>query len=184
MLRHAQENPGDFSVHKITDFVSQKDFRGTTLCSKLYAAIDGEYQIAMPFIVQGSASVAIVFNRSSDFDERDRELLTLLQPIISSAYLNVQKMTDLQLATSDATMVAPTANLNGAAGVDHLALTQRQSEVFRHLVRGRTNKQIAAQLRLSVRTIEKYVEHLLKKLDVPTRAAACAQYQSLFREAG
>jgi DNA-binding NarL/FixJ family response regulator len=35
-------------------------------------------------------------------------------------------------------------------------------------------------LKLSIRTVEKYVEHLLRRLKVRSRAAACAKFQDLF----
>jgi DNA-binding CsgD family transcriptional regulator len=182
LVRHAMENPDDFSVRKITDFVPQKEFRKTTLCRKLYAEMDAEYQIALRLPLPGSAAVAVVFNRAHDFTERDRELLTLLQPVIAAAYCNVQKMANLQMAQQESRTIVRASDDARRALVERLELSHRQNEVFRHLVQGKSNKQIAAKLKLSVRTIEKYVEHLLKKLNVPTRAAACARFQTLLRE--
>ena len=39
---------------------------------------------------------------------------------------------------------------------------------------GRTNREIAGQLCLSERTIDRHVSNILDKLDVPSRAAATA----------
>ncbi len=39
---------------------------------------------------------------------------------------------------------------------------------------GRTNKEIANELCLSERTIDRHVSNILDKLDVPSRAAATA----------
>jgi DNA-binding CsgD family transcriptional regulator len=182
LVKNAMENPQDHAVRKITDFVSQREFRKTTLCRKLYLPMDGEYQIALRLPLPGSAAVAVVFNRGHDFTERDRELLTLLQPVVATAYCNVQKMANLIMQQQESRTVVRVSNETRRALVERLELSHRQNEVFRQLLQGKSNKQIAAKLKLSVRTIEKYVEHLLKKLNVPTRAAACARFQTLLRD--
>ena len=53
-------------------------------------------------------------------------------------------------------------------------LTARELHVLRLIAAGHTNKAIAAQLRLSERTIDRHVSNILGKLDVPSRAAATA----------
>ena len=51
-------------------------------------------------------------------------------------------------------------------------LTVRELQVLRLISSGRTNKEIASELCLSERTIDRHVSNILGKLDVPTRAAA------------
>lgn len=51
-------------------------------------------------------------------------------------------------------------------------LTDREVEVLRHVARGASNKEIAARLRLSPRTVQHHVEHIYDKIDVTSRAAA------------
>jgi DNA-binding NarL/FixJ family response regulator len=46
--------------------------------------------------------------------------------------------------------------------------------VLRLIAAGHTNKRIAGELCLSVRTIDRHVSNILNKLDVPSRAAATA----------
>ena len=53
-------------------------------------------------------------------------------------------------------------------------LTVRERHVLRLVSNGRTNKQIAGELCLSERTIDRHVSNILGKLDVPSRAAATA----------
>jgi two-component system response regulator NreC len=43
-------------------------------------------------------------------------------------------------------------------------LSKREKEVFRLLIRGRTNAQVATELCISVKTVESHREHILKKL--------------------
>jgi len=53
-------------------------------------------------------------------------------------------------------------------------LSVRQTEVLALLVRGRTNREIAAEMGLSLRTVERHIEELYAKLDVRNRAEAIA----------
>ncbi len=61
------------------------------------------------------------------------------------------------------------ASSKGAHG-----LSPREMEVLRHVAGGRTNKEIATELVLSERTVERHVSNIFAKLGVPTRAAATA----------
>jgi DNA-binding NarL/FixJ family response regulator len=51
-------------------------------------------------------------------------------------------------------------------------LTARELHVLRLISTGRTNKQIAQELTLSERTIDRHVANILSKLDVRSRTAA------------
>ena len=53
-------------------------------------------------------------------------------------------------------------------------LTPRQAEVLRLLEQGRSTKQIAQELHLSVETVKNHVRHLLRALGVNTRLEAVA----------
>ena len=52
---------------------------------------------------------------------------------------------------------------------EKLKLTQRETEVLKLLIEGRSNIEIGQQLHLSPRTIEKYVSSLLRKSDLNNR---------------
>lgn len=51
-------------------------------------------------------------------------------------------------------------------------LTEREVDALRLIARGRTNKEVAATLGLSPRTVGSHVEHIYAKAGVRTRAAA------------
>jgi DNA-binding NarL/FixJ family response regulator len=53
-----------------------------------------------------------------------------------------------------------------------IPLTQRESEVLRHLARGMTNKEIAQALKISYETVKEHVQHILRKIGVTDRTQA------------
>lgn len=55
------------------------------------------------------------------------------------------------------------------------SLTPRERDVLVQLARGRTNKEIAAGLRISARTVQTHTIHIYEKLGVSTRAAAALE---------
>jgi DNA-binding CsgD family transcriptional regulator/type II secretory pathway predicted ATPase ExeA/tetratricopeptide (TPR) repeat protein len=66
-----------------------------------------------------------------------------------------------------------------ARALEPAGLTRREQEVLRHLVEGRTNREIAAALFLSTRTVDMHVRNLLTKLDCSSRTAAVRRASAL-----
>ncbi len=64
----------------------------------------------------------------------------------------------------------PAPRRNRAGGM----VTQRELEVLRLVAAGRTNREIAQELALSVKTVERHLGNIFTKLGVPNRAAATA----------
>ena len=58
---------------------------------------------------------------------------------------------------------------------EHTGLTKRELEVFRLLADGLSQKEIAAQLVISSKTVAAHVQHVLGKLGVHSRTQAVAQ---------
>lgn len=64
----------------------------------------------------------------------------------------------------------------------HLGLTQRESEVLRHMVAGRSNRAIAKELVVTEETVKTHVRNIYRKLGVSdrTQAVAFALREGLF----
>lgn len=70
--------------------------------------------------------------------------------------------------------VSPRLARRAAPSAGTEKLSPRELDVLRLLARGRSNKQIAAQLGLGLRTVESHVSRLLAKLGVASRTEAVA----------
>jgi DNA-binding NarL/FixJ family response regulator len=58
------------------------------------------------------------------------------------------------------------ARIHDANGQMTVRLTSREAEVLQLVAEGRANKQIAADLSISIKTVEKHRQHLMEKLDI------------------
>ena len=70
------------------------------------------------------------------------------------------------LAASLAPVAPPPAHPGGMTG--------REVEVLRHIAAGESNREIAAALSVSVRTVERHIENLYRKIDARSKADATA----------
>ncbi|CAM4023166.1 response regulator transcription factor [Nocardiopsis rhodophaea] len=61
----------------------------------------------------------------------------------------------------------------------HLGLTQREAEILNLIAKGLTNRQIAGQLFLTEKTVKNHVNRIFAKLQVTSRAAAIARWNSV-----
>jgi hypothetical protein len=80
---------------RISDFISLEEWRKTDIYNAFYRHASGNYQIAMVLPVETRTIVAFAFNRArSDFTERHRTMLTILQPHLTQAYKNAVAYTE------------------------------------------------------------------------------------------
>lgn len=83
---------------------------------------------------------------------------------------------ELEAAREELARLGAGPDLAGAAeaGGDRHGLTPRELQVLRRLATGESNKEIAARLGVSRRTVDRHASNLYGKLRVSSRAAATA----------
>jgi DNA-binding CsgD family transcriptional regulator len=88
------------------------------------------------------------------------------------------------LAERLATSGAPAARTSAPDPLRAVGLTEREAEIARLLARRWTDREIAAALHVSVRTVTTHVSAVLRKLAVPSRRAVAAALGELGVEPG
>ena len=67
---------------------------------------------------------------------------------------------------------------NGGAKPTELAdLTKREEQILDHVAQGRTNKEIAIQLKIGEKTVKHYMTNIMQKLQVRNRVEAVLALQ-------
>jgi DNA-binding CsgD family transcriptional regulator len=120
----------------------------------LWQEIEAPHEAARARVLIGQACAAL--------GDRDAAALELGAARATFAELGAEP----ELRRLDSIVPAPARNPHD--------LTDRELEVLRHLAAGATNRAIAAELVLSVRTVDRHVSNIFAKLGVSSRAAAGA----------
>ena len=164
VVRHRRATR-DPDALKMTDFVTQRQFRRLPLYASFFRHVGVEYQLSASLGEPNPKVLTVGCNRSSrDFSERDRAALRLLRSHLAAAYEAVE---------TRARFLSVPAEEEGRPP-DDFGLTTREREILAWVARGKTNPQIARALFLSPRTVQKHLEHVFKKLGVATRTEAAA----------
>ncbi len=149
-------------AHRISDSLPFSQFRHSALYSDYYRRIGIDHVVALPILVDERTLVSFVLNRQgSDFSDHDRDLLDLVREPLSRLYAQRVALAEAQRALSAR---APHFDLPG--------LTPREGEVLHWLAAGKTDREIAALLACSHRTVQKHLQRVYIKLGVETRTAA------------
>jgi DNA-binding CsgD family transcriptional regulator len=158
---------------RIADLLPDGAFRSTPLFNEYYRRIGIEHVMAIPIHVDRRFLVSFVLNRSgTGFSDRDRDLAEVIRPHLSNLY---------RLGCS----AERTRDLPADAPFDRAAapLTPREREVLDWVAAGKTNRDVAAILGASSRTVEKHLERIYEKLGVETRTAAVVRAGIVRRDA-
>ena len=98
-------------------------------------------------------------------DKRDKATTLLDESLAITRRLGMLPLAELILNLQTSIATSP---------VNHHRLTRRELEVLHLLANGRSNREIARELVLSVRTVERHVTNLYAKIDARGRADATA----------
>jgi DNA-binding CsgD family transcriptional regulator len=152
-------------AHRISDSLPFSRFCNSGLYSEYYRRIGIDHAVALPVFVDDKTLVSFVLNRRRrDFSDHERDMLDLVGGGLSRLYVKAYSMERARF-------------LLRARGLDEsrleaLGVTPRETEVLRWLAGGKTDREIAALLSCSHRTVQKHLQRLYVKLGVETRTAA------------
>jgi len=152
-------------AHRISDSLPFSRFRHTGLYSEYYRRIGIDHAVALPIHVDETTLISFVLNRRGrDFSDRERDVLDLVGGPLSRLYLKARALEQVR-----STLAVKTPD---AQRLESLDVTPREAEVLQWLAAGKTDREIAALLGCSHRTVQKHLQRLYVKLGVETRTAA------------
>jgi len=153
LVREHGRNPKAVT-RRIGELIPDSAFRRTPLYNDYYRVIGIDHVMAVPIHVDRSTLVSFVLNRSGcGFSDRDRERLDSMRPVLGALY-----------------RLSRPGWLPGP--LEAAPLTPREKDVLRWVAAGKTDRDVAAILGLSLRTVHKHLQHIYEKLGVETRTAA------------
>jgi DNA-binding NarL/FixJ family response regulator len=177
----AHENPiyqrwlrtRDGRAYRFSDVTTREELEVTRLYREVYAPLGINHQIVISLPSEPDRVLAVVLSRRDrDFSDEERDLLNRSRPLLIQAYRNAVAYSKLR-----------DASVGGieSALVDR-GLTSREAEVLRHVAFGGSNRDVAARLGVSDRTVQKHLERCFRKLGVSTRSAAASRAWQLVAE--
>ena len=153
-------------TRRIDDLLPDTVFQRTPLFNDYYRAIRIDHVMAVPIHVDRHVLVSFVVNRSKrGFSDRDRERVEVIRPHLGHLY-----RLSARTARNDDSLLEAAA-----------PLTARERDVIDWLAARKTDKDIAAILAISPRTVQKHLQRIYEKLGVETRTAAVMRLLSKTR---
>jgi DNA-binding CsgD family transcriptional regulator len=184
--RYAHENPLlqhhqrtlDGRAYRFSDVISREELHALPLYERVYKPMGVEHQLAFTLPAREDRLLAIALSRGDrDYSDAERDFANRARPFLIQAYLNAVAFEELRNERAGLA-AAPDVRTLMLAG-----LTAREAEVVRLLALGRSNQHIAAELRISDRTVGKHLEHCFRKLGVGDRSSAAARAWELAERA-
>ena len=159
LVRYHAHERGPYA-HRISDSLPMARFRETALYNDYYRRVGLRHAMALPLRVNDGQLVSFVFNRGgADFTARELALLDSVRRPLAALFARA--------AAAD--HCAPVLDPEVLA---RHALTPRESEVLQWVSAGKTDRDVAALLGCSPRTVHKHLQRIYTKLGVETRTAA------------
>lgn len=157
LVREHGRNPAAVT-RRIQDLLPGSAFERTPLFNEYYRAIRIDHVMAVPIHVDRNVLVSFVVNRSKrGFSDRDRDRVELIRPHLGHLYRLSARI--------------PSRNSGALEKID-TPLTARERDILEWLGAGKTDKDIAAILAISPRTVQKHLQRIYEKLGVENRTAA------------
>jgi len=174
--RHAETLDG--RAYRFSDVVTQQELHALEIYREIYRVLRVEHQLAFTLPARQSHVLAIALSRESpDYTRADCEFVNLARPFLIQAFRNAAERDRLEGARRSA------EGMGMAEGLREAGLTSREADVLRLVAHGGSNADIAADLGVSARTVQKHLERAFPKLGVRDRSAAAAKAWQLARVA-
>lgn len=167
IARYAETRDG--RAYRFSDVITLPELRKLRVHREFYGPLGIDHQLAFTLPSQAGHVLGVALSRCEhDFSDAERDLLETARPYFIQAYRNALAVRDLQRAAGarDDGEVLTRLREDG--------LTPREAEVARLTALGRSSRDVAAALALSVRTVDKHLQNGFRKLGVRSRSELAA----------
>ncbi|MBV9141498.1 MAG: response regulator transcription factor [Pseudonocardiales bacterium] len=169
IVMHQLAHPDSEPVLRVSDCISDREFRSSRVYREMYAPVGSRYQLNIATDGDNAVASTWLIKRSiRDFTEADVHHARRLQPLL--ALLDT-------VYSSSRICQADSADIDEAR--TRARLTVRELDVLTLLADGLSAHQIARLRRISVRTVRKHLENIYDKLDCHDRLLAINKARQL-----
>jgi DNA-binding CsgD family transcriptional regulator len=160
----------DTRPYRFSDVVSRDQLHSLALYREFYAELGVEHQIALVIEVSPPLYVGIALSRRArDFTDAERTLLDRARPYLIQLY-----RTAIAHSALAAELRVHERNDPKVERLLERGLTIREAEVLSRVARGQSNRDVAAEIGVSERTIGKHLQRSYRKLGAANRSHASA----------
>jgi DNA-binding NarL/FixJ family response regulator len=154
------------------------EFPETTV---LFLTAHADHRLLMDAVKAGAAGYVLKGERPDNILDAIRAVLEGGTPLDQGVALGLLRSIAAEQAASSSPSSHPpptkqqTTSSEPASPSLPNALTPRETEVLACLASGKTNRQVAQELHLSLSTVKRHIEHILPKLKVSDRTQAAVK---------
>ena len=160
-------------VETMSDYTPLRALKRREVYDCVYRPIKIDHFMAITITASRHRRGVLLLDRDrGEFTDEERALGQALIPPLARLYRSVRARERLAARVRELEHALREAPHRGASPEGIGELTTRELEVLEHVAAGRTDREIAAFLYVSVRTVHKHLEHVYEKLGVRTRTAA------------
>jgi DNA-binding CsgD family transcriptional regulator len=162
-----------WQVRTMSDTVPLRELKRREVYSCVYGPIKIADFLTIPLVVSPRARGVLLLDRDTpEFTTDERALAQLLTVPLARLFRSMRTRERLAVRVRELEQALREVPRSHASPDGAGELTPRELEVLEHVAAGRTDREIATLLYVSVRTVQKHLQHVYEKLGVSTRTAA------------
>jgi DNA-binding CsgD family transcriptional regulator len=162
-----------WQVETMSDYTPLKTLKRRDVYDCVYGPIKIDHFMVLTVTASRHRRGVLLIDRDrGEFTDDERALGQLLIPPLARLFRSIRARGRLAARVRDLEHALREVPRRRASPDGIVELTPRELEVLEHVAAGRTDREIAALLYVSVRTVQKHLAHVYEKLGVRTRTAA------------
>jgi DNA-binding CsgD family transcriptional regulator len=170
----------DGRPYRFSDVIAVSDYHRLDLYQHVYRPMGVEHQIAFILPATPGRVLAIALSRGErDYSDAERDLIERARPFLIQAWRNALEHSALRAELEARPASGHAGNGIPTGALIRRGLTGRQAEVLSLIARGRSNRDAAAILGISDRTVQKHLENCYRALGVTSRSTAAELFWTL-----